>query len=302
MSAPILRIEDSSDSVLKEHVHTLTLARANPLAAPLVPKFEALIDENKNVAALRVDRVIAIATDSAKAFYLDAELNDIVDEFVAALQKVTKKNRKDPLWSVFLGSSDTATFKRPILRGQLAAMTVWPASAAATPHDELKAIGVKLAAILPDADAAEKALAGSKQALVDFDSVGPWAAHITKSNAERQAAWGLLSELPHKNPGLKLPAGFADLFFLHDTSRRGANAARTSKDISDEIAVLEDKLAPLKADLAAALADEKAAKEKADQDAADQAALALAEKEQADAAAKAEALKKKLKKGSKSKT
>lgn len=301
MSAPILTIDDPTDSVLNEHVHTLTLVQADPLAASLQPTFEALITDHMNVTALRVNLVIAIAKASAKAIYVDVQLNDIVDQLVAALQKVTKKNRKDPLWSVFLGNQDPSAFKRPILRGQLKAMRVWPASLTASAHDELKDIAPKLAALLPSADSAEQELAASKQALVTFDSVGAWADHITKSNAERQAAWGFLSQLPHNNPALKLSNGFADLFFLHDTSRRGASAPRTSKDIADDIAALENKLAPLKAELEAAIVAEKKAEEDAANEAALRTALALAEKEREEADAKAEALRKQLEKGSKGK-
>lgn len=297
MSAPVLTITDPQDSIFEEHVHTLTVARADPLAAPIVSKFEAVLADFAETETIRVAIVTERATARAKALYADEQLDSIVDELVAILLKITKKNRKDPLWSVYFGTLDPSIFRRPILRGQLAKMKLWLTSLASSGQDELVALGQKLTPLIQTADAAEAALAAAEQKLVEHRKIGRWADHITKSNAERQAAWGFLAELSHKNASMKLGADYADLFFLHDTSRRGTGTPRSSQAISDLIAEAEKELASLQKEREEALAREKAAADQAKEEEDTRKALADAEKKQAEAAAEAAALKKKLKQG-----
>ena len=86
MSAPTLTIDDPQDSILEEHVTTLTLLTSgDPLCAPFAPKFEALITDFQETAALRTQLVIAVATAKAKAVYIDTRLDGIVDDLIAAL-------------------------------------------------------------------------------------------------------------------------------------------------------------------------------------------------------------------------
>ncbi len=251
------------------------------------------------MSALRVELLIAIATASAKAFYIDAQLNLITDELVASLLKITKKDRDDPLWRVFFNGKDVSEFKRPILGGQLAAMRLWPTALESSPHDELKAIGAKLAPLLPVADAAEKDVLAQDQREVEFRNVGRWRQHVDRSNAERKAAFGFLSELPHKQPELKLPSGYADFFFRHDTSRRKANQLRTSEDIAKEIRGLKDRIVDLEQDHEKALEREKEEAEAEEERQKKLAALAQARKDQAAAKAKQAEIEKDLKKGKK---
>jgi hypothetical protein len=295
MVARKLNIQDSAEDTVEEHINSLTLFKANPIAAPLVPKFEALVADVMEVNTLRIQLLVALASATAKAFYLDAQLNDVVDELVNGLQKVTKRQRNDPLWTVYFKNKEPNQFKRPILSDQLAAMSAWPSSLASSPHEPLKAVGAKLEPLLLIAVQAEKDVLLAKQNVVEFRNIGRWRQHIDKANAERQAAYGFLAEIPHKNPDLKLPAGFADLFFLHDTSRRGGSAARGLKEVDADILELEEKLAALNAERKAAEAQEQADLAAAAQLEADRAALALAEQKKADAEAEAQALKKKLK-------
>ena len=135
-------------------------------------------------------------------------------------------------------------------------MLLWPPALAAAPQQELEDLGAALAPVLSVAVVAEKAIATAKQALVTFDNVGRWRQHVDQSNAVRAAAYGALLEIPHQNPALKLPLDYADLFVLHDTSRRGANKARTSAEIAAEIKSLTGKIDQLQAPMKDALVRE----------------------------------------------
>lgn len=115
-----------------------------------------------------------------------------------------------------------------------------------------------LSPILPLALAAKNDLAQAKQNLADWKNVARWKQHIDQSNAHRAAAYGYLLEVPHKHPDVRLPADYADSFFLHDTSRRGAGKSKTSQQIADEIDALKTKLNQLEELFAETVARESA--------------------------------------------
>ena len=259
MTMPTLSIEDAPQDTLEEHVHCLTTIAADPLAASISPAFDAQIADWTDVNNLRIQLVIGVSQAIAHAFHIDLKLNRFVDELVTALQKVTKKDKNDPLWTVFLNGQEPAQLKKPILAGQLATMLLWPPALLAAPQQELVDIGKELALVLPVAVAAEQAVAAAKQKLVTFDNVGRWRQHVDQSNAVRAAAYGALLEIPHQNPALKLPLDYADLFFLHDTSRRGASKLRSSAEIAAEIKSHTNKAEQLQAPLKDALAREQTA-------------------------------------------
>ena len=254
MPLPTLTLEDSPEEILNQHIHSRTTLAADPLAEKLALLFDPLLADWKEVHGLRLQLVIDSAQTVARAFYIDTELNRLV----AALESlVGKRNKKDPLWEVFLQDQEPAQFKKPILAGQLKAMMLWPAPLAESKQPELIEIGAALARVLPTA--AEQAVAAAEQAIQTFDTLGRWRQHIDHSNAVRATAYGALLEIPHKNPEAKLAADYAELFFLHDTSRRGANKPRSSKEIAAELKGLSAKMEPLNAALKEATEREKAA-------------------------------------------
>lgn len=295
MGLPTFLIDDPPEDVLDEHVHTRTTLAADPLAAPLVATIDPLIDDWKEVHALRLQLVIDVAQAVAKAFFADAQLNVIVDRLVPTLEKLVGRRAKgDPLWTVLLGSLEPAQLKRPILSDQLQTMLVWPDPLAESGHVELVQIGADLTPLLPVATAAEQAIATARQALTTFDTLGRWRKHIDLANAARAAAYGALLEIPHKNPSARLPADYADLFFLHDTSRRGANRPRKSAEIDKELKGLLVKVDSLKESLKEAVArEEAAAKAKAEREAKEK-ELALLKQQEKETKEKKKELEKEL--------
>lgn len=97
MTLPTITLSDPSQDVLEDHVHCFTTMAADPLAASLAPAFEALIADWIEVNNLRIQLTIGITRAGAHAFQVDLQLNDIVDDLVAALLKITDKDRNDPL-------------------------------------------------------------------------------------------------------------------------------------------------------------------------------------------------------------
>lgn len=253
MTLPTLTINAQPVDVLAEHVHCRTTMAADLLAAAHAPAFDALITDGIEVTTLRLQVVIAIAQARANGFQLDLQLNKLLDDLVLALQKVTDRDKGDPLWFVFLKGKEPAQIKKFLLGEQLALMLLWPAALGASPHQALKDIGAALAPVLPLAVKAEQAIADTKQALITFDNVGRWKQHIDRSNAVRATAYGDLLEVPHKNPALNLPSDYAEPFFLHDTSRRGAGKPRSAEEIGREMKAYTDKAAALQVPLAEAV-------------------------------------------------
>lgn len=290
-----LDIDDSREDLLEGHVHSLTTTRADPLAASHAGKFENLVTDWMDTESVRIKLVIAISQAVANAYRIDMQLNGVVDEVVNALKQIPDTTLKENLQQSLLKGQPPSTFKRPILSEQLTVMKVWPATLAGSSVPALANIEKTLSPLLPLASQAELDVAKAKQDLVDWKNIGRWKLHIDRSNAERAAAYGDLLEVPHKNPEVGLSSDYADQFFLHDTSRRGATKVKSSKQIGDEIEAVKMKLAGLEKQHAEALereaaeADHRAATEQKQKE------LAALKEQEKESKAKQKQLEKELK-------
>lgn len=294
MAHPMIQLDDSPDDVLKNHVHSYTTTNADPLAQAVAPGFDALITDWKSTNDKRIQLVTALAQAQANAIYLDAQFDRIVDQLVAALDKITGKDRTDGLWYPYFKGRDASEVKRPLLKQQLAEMALWPSSLQASPYQELKDIGAALAPLIAPGQAADTALATARHALVEFKKIGAWAQHVDKSNTTRADAYGKLLMVPSQNPAQRLASDYQETFFLHDTSRRGASKPRSSQEIAEEMKALQAQLDQLAKDLADAQKRE-ADEAKAEEDRAKKAAELTALKQQnKEGRAREKALKKEL--------
>jgi hypothetical protein len=295
MALPTLKITDPAEEVLAEHVHCASTTYADPFAAVYAPKFDNLVADWQTVRATRIQLVIAIARAYAKALDLDGQLDRFVDLLVLVLEKLTNKNRSLPVWYVYFKSEDPSAFKKPILAGQLLNMLVWEGSLVGSTDQELLDLAPVLAPILPLATAARDAHLAAKQALVDFEKVGPWRQHIDNSNAVRTNIYGDLNDVPTQNPAAKLRPDYAEQFFLHDTSRRGKKL-KSSAEIGEEIKAHQDEILVLQEQQTDAIKrEEKAAQDKAKEDQL-LAELAAEKQKEKDAKAKQKQIEKDLKK------
>lgn len=266
MAIPKLDTKTKRDDVIEEHIESFARTKADPLTAAHAPKFDKLIVTGNDALLVRLNLLIAIAEAKAKAWYLDRQLDGVSDMLINVLDKITK-DKDDPFWDLFLKGKDGSAFKRPILSKQLAEMTLWPPYLTAAQHPDLVPVGDALKPLLQPAKDAEDAVDKAEKALTAFDTVGGWADYIEASNATRYAVYGDLLELPGQNPTLNLPSDFADAFYRHDTSRRGANKPKSSAEITDEMKTLKGQLDQLSDELQ--IAKEREAKEA--KDAADRA-------------------------------
>jgi hypothetical protein len=290
----MIQLDDSPDEVLKNHVHSYTTTNADPLAQAVAPGFDALIADWKSTNDKRIQLVIALAQAQANAIYIDAQFDRVVDLLVAALEKITKKDRTDDRWYPYLKGRDPSEVKRPILKEQLAEMTLWLKSLQDSPYQELKDVGAALAPLIAPGKAAEDALSTARQALVEFKKIGGWAQHVEKSNHTRADAYGKLLVIPRQNPAERLPSDYQETFFLHDTSRRGASKPRSSQEIAEEIKAVRAQLDQLAKDLTDAQQREAEEAKAADDRAKKQAELAALKQQNKENKAKEKALQKEL--------
>jgi hypothetical protein len=96
-------------------------------------------------------------------------------------------------------------------------------------------------AVLATADEAVAGSLAAKQALKDFDGIGPKKALIDGFNALCKTVYGELAALPHQQPDAVLPTSFADRFFPHE-SRSGLASITSLKEIDTLIGSLKEDL------------------------------------------------------------
>ena len=286
------------DDVLEEHVHSYAMTSADPQAAAVAPKFAGLIQDWKTRNDERVDLIVAAASAAAMVVQIDIRLDAAVTELIRILEKLDPDHKLD-LLDLFLKGVQPSIFIRPILSRQLAKMTLWPAAIAALSYPELTAHSTTLTPLLAEAKVAEDAAEVAAQRLRNWRTVGGFSEHITLANAERTDAYGTLSDLPFQQPGLRLPKEYAERFFLHDTTRRGAGKARTSAQIREEMSDLQGHLAGLDEELTAAVVREEAEAKREADEAKDREELAALKKQREDSQMREKQLQKKLGKSKK---
>lgn len=296
MTVPQIEIDDPREDVLKEHVNSLTTMRADPLAASHATKFETLVTDWSEAEALRIKLVIAIAQAVANVYRIDTQLNGVVDGVVHALKQLPDSDLKEKLQHSLLKGHAPSTFKRPILDEQLTIMKVWPSTLQGSSVPALAEIEKTLSPLLLIATEAETHLSRARQDLIDWKNIGRWKQHVDQSNAQRAAAYGDLLEVPHKNVAAGLPSDYADQFFLHDTSRRGTNKPKSSKQIAEEIEAFKTKLVGLEKQYTEALAREAADAEYVAATEQKQKELAALKQQEKDSIAKQKQIEKELKK------
>jgi hypothetical protein len=234
MSVPNLRTDRPQDDILQDHIHSATVAAADPNAAVVAPIFDSLIADWKVKEDQRIQFVILVARAAALAYFIDTKLDAFVALLVNVLERLNK-DRSSALWFSFFKGVAPSIFAKPILSGQLAKQRLWLKTLADSKHPELNALVPVLQPLLQEAGDAEAAVAQTKQDLLNFKTVGGWADHITLANASRTDAYGTLLDVPHQHPELKLPADYAEMFYLHDTSRR-PEKPKTSAELKKDLA------------------------------------------------------------------
>ena len=287
-------ITDKPDDILEDTVHTRTTLKADPLTASLAVPFDGLVTNHKQVVGDRIDLEVTLFQCVATAYYLDVRLDAFTDKLVKTLTELVGEDRSSADWVVFFQKSDLYTFKRPILGAQLDKMKQWPSALLLSPYPAIKDLAGELTPLLTAGEAAVQATQAAQQALTNFDNVGAFRQYVDSSNAARTTAYAALLQLPQQNPSLQLPADYAERFFLHDTSRRGAGKPRSSADIEAELTSAKARVTKLETDLKDAQAREEAAAAAATARQAKEQELAAAKQQEKEAKQKQKALAKEL--------
>lgn len=254
MTPPILDLTTSTPSIQQEITVSLVLLEADPLVASLaVPLVTFYQQKWLPAVAKETELVLEEVRADALVDGADQALDDFVDELDAVLLRLVAKDRNDPLYAFYFGKKRPFELKRPVLGGQLETMRDFVQPLKTSAQAELADLGTRLEALVAAADAAVKRQQAAVTTNKTFRTLGERKACIDELNALRQSIAGTLSEMPHKHPEQRLPVDYAERFFKR-ASRRG----KSSKDLSAaelqaKIALQEQVLADLKAQLVEAL-------------------------------------------------
>ncbi|HSN97517.1 MAG TPA: hypothetical protein VLS89_04430, partial [Candidatus Nanopelagicales bacterium] len=244
MSAGILDSESSLDHHLEHLVFTLALVLAHPLANQHGPAFEQMLDRWWQVDRQEKTLWIEILKAAAIIVAADNRLDALVDKLLNALQG----EEHEKLREFILKGKRPSEIKRPVLRGQLAQMKAWVRTLEESGKPAIVAIGAEIKAATDQGDAAEKALEDAKRRAGEFRQLGDRRAFVDALNALRKATHGALAELPHAQPVLGLPNGFAESFFKPVRApRRNEGEPKTAAEAADRVAALEEELAAARA-------------------------------------------------------
>lgn len=223
-------------SMLDDYLMTHGRLRRHALTAALAAEFAAIRPEIEAAQAEEWTLVAARYEATAAAFFLDEELNAIVDGVSYTL--LIDFDRESPQYREFFHNQRPSELKKPILGTQLSVMTKWPEALEKYSNEALKKYGVRLATTLPAAQAAATEVETTETALSNFRTMGTRAKLIQKYNALRKATYGKLGEIQHAH---KLETGWAESFF-----RSGSSGERVTLSVLDRrIAAVEATLASL---------------------------------------------------------
>lgn len=257
--------------LLGEVRYTLSRAMANPIAAPLVPVFQAIRDKWTTVQAKEIACTEAISDAQALIDQADDDLDDFASKLSKAILTITKDDTSHSLFTHFFLGKTLREHCKPILNKQLATQTDWIGSLQASPYPELKAMAPELIKLVQAANDAVAARDKAFQENKTFREIGERQQFVDHLNAERKAGFGTLGKISESSPGLA--ADFPNRFFkvLEDD----AEPPPTIKSVKKKIDELKIQLA-----------DEEGLLKKLEKEAAD--AAADAEKQQKKKARRAE--------------
>jgi hypothetical protein len=238
MAARLLRSSISLLLLLIELRYSLSRLLANPLTIVHAVRFQALRARWTIVQALEISLNEELSDAKAQVDIADAALDDFAVRFSNALLALTGQKR-DAVLYVFFFKKPLSEFRKPILAGQLQAMTDWILSLDTTPHPTLAAMKAELITLVEAGQKATKVRDTLLLKIRDFRDVGERKQLFDEVNAERKSVEGELSKLALQTPSLG--TAFSQQFFK--PSEAGDATEETIDSVTLEIKDLEAKLA-----------------------------------------------------------
>jgi hypothetical protein len=253
--------ETSTTPIIETH-HDFLLSRVrrNKFTKALVAEVEAFRPKIDAAKAEERELQMAELEASAAVIFADQDLDESVD-LVA-----DNVDRKSLLGMRLFGDLRPSELKRPLLGGELAIVKTWPEALAEADKKILKDYAPVMQERVDVALAAEDEKKAATSKLANFRAVGTRPKLCEEFNAFRKSIFGKLGEIQHAN---KLPSGWAESFFLKDTSEdltvadldRKIGAAKANVEaLEKQRQALKDQEAKIEAAKAKALLREKTAK------------------------------------------
>lgn len=236
MPARLIKTSIALLTLLVELRYTLSRLLAHPLTAGYVAVFQALRDQWTKVQALEISLNESLSDARAQVDIADAALDDFATRFSNAVLLLTGQKKDAPLYTHFF-KVPLHAFKKPVLNGQLKAMSAWVKSLETTDHPSLAAMKDELVTLVT----AGKKASDIRDALLldikNFREQGARQQLFDQVNAERKNLEGALAKLALSTPGL--PAGFQNQFFKPGDAEE---PEETIASVKEEIKALGDQL------------------------------------------------------------
>ncbi len=234
------------ETVLEWNSFILGKLPSHPLAAVHIPSFEA--QQQKCFATHQARTLVEVSIARCRGAERGADdgLDDFVDVVDRTLLIITRNDRAAPIYLHYFGQKSASELTRPILASELTTVRAWLPSIQSSPHPTLASLAPRLSALVSDADIAITNHLAARQALKDFDAIGPRKELIDGFNALCKTVHGELAALPHKQPEAMLPATFADRFFPH-VAHTGITSITSVTEIDTQIGSLTKDLAAAEA-------------------------------------------------------
>jgi len=221
----------STTATLEDHYrHLRSRIRRNKYTQALVAEVESFRSKIDAASAEERGLLDADAEANAAVIFADQDLDESV-KLVA-----DNVDRKSLLGARLFGDLRPSELKRPTLAGELEIVRTWPAVLAEADNKILEDHVPLVSARVNTGLAAQDEKKTSSSKLADFRAVGTRPKLCQELNALQKALYGKLGEIQHAN---KLPAGWAESFFLHDSA----------EDLT--VAELDRKIGAVKANLEA---------------------------------------------------
>jgi vacuolar-type H+-ATPase subunit I/STV1 len=274
MTARLLKITIALLTLLGEIRYTMSRLIASGLLPASLAEFQALRDTWTTIQQKEIDLYEQLSDAIAQADIADDKLDDFARRFHTAVLALTNQSRTHELFKHYFKKPLHALI-RPVLSGQLAAMSAWCTSLAqpSTPPT-LAAMLAELQGLVDEGEKAEARRDNLKAAIKQFREVGERKQFIDRVNAERKELHTALTGMALKVPGT--PADIAQGYFKRAETPEEAQAVpeETVDSLSKEIADLEAALKAKRDRLVEVQKAEDEAAQKATEKAQKEAALA----------------------------
>ncbi|MBK9266572.1 MAG: hypothetical protein IPM54_43140 [Polyangiaceae bacterium] len=237
MSARIIAYVTGLLSVLREIQYTLARASKEPLAAIYVPTFQAIREEWQTVLLEEIARLDALSNAQALVSKADQGIDAFAGRVSRAVDDHTDGPTRKQIRTALFKNKSLSKFRRPVLGGQLDAMTDWADTLGKCGVPALAALAPEAATLVAAGEAARDEREKAQAANRHFRTVGQRKQFIDKLNATRKEAHGGLAKLTFEHPNL--PQDFADGFFYSEPVR---DDEETIDEVKASIEDLEVKL------------------------------------------------------------